>query len=152
MPNAIVLAGCGGLADLQAADVALGVVEAEAGVPAGQIGIIIVIGADPRGVLGCDTLAGGSRRLAGVVLDEDALASALGLRPDARRVSSAPLMLARGRAVLMAADAGVPSYCFLPAGEVQPAILAHLIRVAADDGFTTVAARGLAQWEALSGA
>jgi hypothetical protein len=145
----IVLKPCRGLADLQAADVALGVIEAEAGLEHGTISIIAVLGISPASFLARAWPAGGSARLCALVFDESALVGAIGLPQTSGAHVPAPLATARGQIVLQAADAGVPVFWALPSRETDPQALARMRQVALSDGFTDVSVHGLAQWQAL---
>ena len=104
-PDAVVLPGAVGGADVQRLAVKLAVREAEAGLPAGSTRIVAV--ADTaRGIFALGTLPGASARLAALLWDPDALSAEAGAVP-AR--DAAPLAAARGLVVLAAAAAGVPA-------------------------------------------
>ncbi|PYE36813.1 hypothetical protein C8J35_10171 [Rhizobium sp. PP-F2F-G38] len=148
-PDGILLPDCRGRADLQAADVALGVIEAEAGLAAGSLSIVAVFGMSPAGFLGTEHLSGASVRLIALVLDEDTLADALGLPAKAARSTSPAVIMARGYLILQAADAGVPCFWSLPSSETDGYALVRLRDTALDHGFRNVLVRTAAQWMAL---
>lgn len=148
-PNGILLPDCRGRADLQAADVALGVLEAETGMAAGGLSIIAAIGFSPASFLGTERLSGASARLIALVLDEDALATAIGLPPEAARSASSAVVMARGHIILQAASAGVPCFWSLPFGETDGYALARLRDAALDHGFRNVLVQTAEQWMAL---
>ncbi|KQS63292.1 hypothetical protein ASG39_15460 [Rhizobium sp. Leaf371] len=148
-PSGILLTGCRGRADLQAADVALGVIEAETGRAAGSLSIVAVFGAASASFLGADRLAGGSPRLIAIVLDEDALAAAIGLSPETARSLSPAILLARGTMTLQAADVGVPCFWSLPSGETDGYALKRLRDAAVQQGFRDVVVGTPAHWVAF---
>jgi citrate lyase beta subunit len=140
-PSGVLLSGCRTRADVQAADVALGVIEAETGHTEGDLAIVAVFGADPASFLGAERLAGASRRLIALVLDEDALAAAIGLMSQAARSLSPAIQLARGAMILRAADAGLPCFWSLPSGETDGHALLRLRDAALQSGFRDVVVR-----------
>ena len=148
-PDGILLPDCRGRADLQAADVALGVIEAETGMAAGSLSIIAAIGFSPASFLGTERLLGASARLIAMVLDEDALASAIGLPAESARSASPAITMARGSMILQAASAGVPCFWSLPFGETDGYALTRLRDAALDHGFRNVLVQTAEQWIAL---
>ena len=148
LPAAILLAGMTAAADLQRADVSLSVIETQAGLEDGGVALIAEC-ATPALLLDPTRFSGLTGRLAGLLLDEDGLATALRLPPAESRGPSAPLQHARARIVLLAADAGVPAFLALPPGLDDPFALKRLRMVAAADGFAGLAARSRLQAEAL---
>lgn len=148
-PHGILLQDCQGRADLQAADVALGVIEAEAGLAEGSFAITAAFGVSPVGFLGAERLSGASARLIALVLDEDALAEALELPVEAARSTSPAVILARGTIVLQAADAGVPCFWSLPSRETDEDALKRLHHAARENGFRNVLVQTATQWIAL---
>ncbi|CZT35032.1 hypothetical protein [Rhizobium sp. 9140] len=148
-PDGILLPDCRGRADLQAADIALGVIEAEAGLGAGSLSILAVFGTSPASFLGTERLSGASARLIALVLDEDALADALGLPGKAARSTSPAVIMARGYMILQAVSARVPCFWSLPSGETDGYALERLRDSALDHGFRNVLLRTAAQWVTL---
>ncbi len=129
VPDAVLLPGAAGAADVQRLAAKLAVREAEAGLAAGSTRIVAV--ADTaRGVLALGTLRSASARLTALLWDPIALAAEVGAVP-AR--DAAPLAAARGLVVLAAAAAGVPAVDGAsPAGSPD---LAADVRAARRDGF-----------------
>ncbi|MCD7110325.1 hypothetical protein LRX75_14890 [Rhizobium sp. DKSPLA3] len=148
-PHGVLLQDCRGRADLQAAAVALGVIEAEGERAEGSFAIIAALGGSPVSFLGGERLSGASERLIALVLDEDALAAALGLPAEAARSISPAIIMARGAIVLQAADAGVPCFWSLPSRETNEDVLKRLRQAARENGFRNVLVQTSAQWIAL---
>lgn len=144
-PDGILLSDCRGRADLQAADVALGVIEAETEQAAGHLSIVAVLGVAPMSFLGGERLAGASERLIALVLDEDAISDALGLPADAARSAIPAFTLASAHMVLQASDAKVPCFRCLPSRETDPSALERLRNAAVAQGFQNIVIRPAAQ-------
>lgn len=108
----IALTGCRTGADLQRLATLLSVAEAEIGRPEGSTSILAVTDGILPAPGARESLAGKSKRLAGLVWDQRALASTLGAIRT--RVESGewatPFATARAATLLTAAAAGVPAY------------------------------------------
>lgn len=149
-PSIILVSGLEAAADIQRADVALSVIEAESGRAVGST-ILIAHCARPSLFLDSTRFSALSRRLGGLVYDEPALARALGLPEADGRGAPAVLQAARARSVLLAADARVPAYLALPETLDDPSALARLDAVAKADGFAGLLSAQDAQIAALRG-
>jgi citrate lyase subunit beta/citryl-CoA lyase len=148
-PAFILLSGLSSAAELQQADVALSVIEAEREWPQGAVRLMLEV-SSPAQLLDPTRLQGLSVRLCGLVLDEPLLAARLHLPTAEGSGASAVLQAARARVVLLAADAGVPASLALPQPLDDAYALARLQAVAQADGFAGLLLRNAAQVEALS--
>lgn len=148
-PHGFVLSGCGGVADIQKFDVMLRVAEATHGLEAGSVGLVAEIGGDLAFLLSQAPLKDVSRRLIAIIFDGDCVTKATVSQTFNAAASrmGAPLLLARGAAVIKARQAGIHCYELLKAADDDPRITRD---IALADGFSGVVARNAAQLEALS--
>lgn len=149
-PHGFVLSGCGGVADIQKFDVMLRVAEASHGIEAGSIGLVAELGEDLAFLLSHVSLKDVSRRLIAVILDSDGVTEATKSQAvnTAALRTGAPLLLARGAAVIKARQAGLPCYELLKEMDADPRTMRD---IALADGFSGVVARNEAQLVALAG-
>jgi citrate lyase subunit beta/citryl-CoA lyase len=117
LPDGVVLADCRDRRDLQRLSVKLGVREAQANRPEGVVRILAIAGQSAAGVLKLPDLAGGARRLAGLVYDPGALARDIGVE-----LESSTLKTAMSLAVFAAVAANVPAFLALSPNQ-DPATL-----------------------------
>ncbi|WP_199087322.1 CoA ester lyase [Bosea sp. ASV33] len=134
-PAFIMLPKCAGAADVARLAHQLDLLEAQAGIAAGSIGILPLVTESAAAVLRCD-FAGASPRLIGLCFAAEDLSTDLGIAPrsPAGRYR-APMLLARATVLMAAAAAGVPA---VDTPYPVPADLDGLRRESADalaDGF-----------------
>ena len=148
-PHGFVLSGCGGVADIQKFDVMLRVAEATHGIDAGSIGLVAELGGDLAFLLSQASLKDVSRRLIAIIFDGNGVTQATASQTFNAAASrmGAPLLLARGAAVIKARQAGIDCYELLKGADGDPRITRD---IALADGFSGVVARNAAQLEALS--
>lgn len=128
-PDAVLLPGVVGRADIQHLAAKLAVREAEHGLPPGRTGILALPADTARGVLALPTLPGASHRLRAFCWDGAALVADLGIEDEQAspcRQARALLLIAAGAGGVPAIDAGTPGD-----GEA----LARACAVARRDGF-----------------
>ena len=142
-PDGIVLPGCRSGRDIQHLGGKLAVREAEAGLNDGATRVVAMLGTPISGLLDMNSLAGSSRRLAGITWNREALAAELGIDAEAGAELPAPLALARTLTVLAAAAAGVPAID--AACRLTDAHFAAACREARQDGFVAKMTRDPAQ-------
>ncbi|MFC3162590.1 aldolase/citrate lyase family protein [Ciceribacter thiooxidans] len=137
-PDAIVLSGATCGADVQKADVMLSVEEAKAGLTVGHIAILALAGDNPAGALSAASLAGKSKRLAGLAWNPAALGESLGISaaiPSPRLPCG--LATARGLILLGAASASVAAVDWLGA-ETNEDSVSETCQTALHDGFSAM--------------
>lgn len=117
LPEGVVLADCRGRADLQRLSVKLAVREARANHTDGAVRILAMVGQSAAGALALPDLAGGARRLAGLVYDPCALARSIDVQP-----ATSTVRMAWSQVVVAAAAAGVPAW-FVPTAQEDSEIL-----------------------------
>lgn len=147
-PDGVVLRSCESGREVARLGARLAVREARAGLPDGAIRIVAMV-ETARGVLGLPSLAGSSRRLAGIAWDAVALAAELGA-PASRHPDLIPA-LARVRTLvrLAAAAAGVEAIdTAYPAGRDRAGLLRE-VSDARRDGFHAKLASSLDQVGAI---
>lgn len=147
-PHGFVLSSCGGAADIQKFDVMLRVAEASHGIEAGSIGLVAELGEDLAFLLSHVSLKDVSHRLIAVILDSDGVTEATKSQAVNTARTGAPLLLARGAAVIKARQAGLPCYELLKEMDADPRTMRD---TALADGFSGVVARNEAQLVALAG-
>ncbi|WP_428428431.1 hypothetical protein [Pararhizobium sp.] len=148
-PHGFVLSGCGGVADIQKFDAMLRVAEAIHGIEAGSMALVAELGENPTFLLSPVSLKGVSRRLKAIIFDSEGLTQATAsqaFNTAASRIG-APLVLARGIAVIKARQAGIACYELLKETEKYPGTIRE---IALADGFSGVVTRNAAQLEALA--
>lgn len=108
-PRFVMLPKCEGAADVVRLAHQLDLLEAQAGIAAGSIGILPLVTESAAAVLRCD-FTGASSRLIGLCFAAEDLSTDLGIAPrsPAGRYR-APMLLARATVPLAAAAAGVPA-------------------------------------------
>jgi citrate lyase beta subunit len=148
-PHGFVLSGCGGVADIQKFDVMLRVAEARCGIEAGSIALVAELGENAAFLLSQTSLKGVSRRLRAIIFDSEGvtLATASQSFNAAASRAGAPLLLARGAAVIKARQAGISCYELLNEGDDDPRTTRD---IALADGFSGVIARNAEQLKALA--
>lgn len=137
-PSAILLCGATCGADVQKADVMLSVEEAKAGLTVGHIAILALAGDNPAGALSAASLAGKSKRLAGLAWNPAALGESLGISaaiPSPRLPCG--LATARGLILLGAASASVAAVDWLGA-ETNEDSVSETCQTALHDGFSAM--------------
>lgn len=148
-PHGFVLSGCGDAADIQKFDVMLRVAEATHGIDAGSIGLVAELGGYLAFLLSQASLKDVSRRLIAIIFDGNGVTQATASQTFNAAASrmGAPLLLARGAAVIKARQAGIDCYELLKDADADPRITRDIAHA---DGFSGVVARNAAQLEALS--
>jgi citrate lyase beta subunit len=147
-PHGFVLSGCSGAADIQKFDVMLRVAEASHAIEAGSIALVAELGADLAFLLSQASLKGVSRRLIGVIFDGEGVSQATASQTfnTAASRAGAPLLLARGAAIIKAREAGIACHELLKDTDGDPL---NTRDIALADGFSGVVARNAAQLAAL---
>ena len=108
-PHFVMLPKCDGAADVARLSHHLDLLEAQAGIAAGSIGILPLVTESAAAVLRCD-FAEASERLMGLCFAAEDLSTDLGIAPRAASGRlHAPLRLARATVLLAARAAGVPA-------------------------------------------
>lgn len=148
-PCGFVLSGYGGAADIQKFDAMLRVAEAIHGIEAGSTALVAELGENPTFLLSPVSLKDVSRRLKAVIFDSRGLMQATDSRAfnAAASRTGAPLLLARGIAVIKARQAGIGCYELLQETENDPRTMRE---IALADGFSGVVTRNAAQLAALA--
>ena len=148
-PQGLVLSGCGGVADIQKFDAILRVAEAIHGIEAGSTTLVAELGESPTFLLSPVSLKDVSRRLKAVIFDSEGLTQATASQAfnAAASRTGAPLVLARGIAIIKARQAGIACYELLKDTENDPRTMRD---IALADGFSGVVARNAEQLAALA--
>lgn len=134
-PAAIMLPKCTGPADLQGLDHHLEALEAAAGLPAGEIGVLALATETAASLHSLD-YRGVTPRLRALCFGAEDLSAELGVLPrDAAGGYAAPVTQARGAMLLAAAAAGVPALDTPFPDPRDEAGLARETQQAARDGF-----------------
>jgi len=145
----IALKGCRTGADLQRLATLLSVAEAEAGLSEGSICILALTDGILPAPAARESLAGKSRRLAGLVWDHRGLSATLSATRTRTEAGEwiTPFANARAATLLTAATARVPAYDSLP--DIDDDVLARTCRQSRAEGFFGSLTTGATQMEAI---
>lgn len=134
-PAAILLPKCTGPDDLRALDHHLEALEASAGLPVGEIGVLALVTETTLSLRSMD-YAGSPARLRALCFGAEDLSADLGLPPrDEGGAYPAPIAAARAMTLLAASQAGVPALDTPWPDPRDPGGLAREAAAAAADGF-----------------
>ncbi|WP_457796056.1 aldolase/citrate lyase family protein [Methylocystis sp. S23] len=134
--DGVFLEACEGRAHLQRVSAKLAVHEAEAGLPAGAVGVVALAAQTPASVFALGGYKGASTRLIGLAMDATPLPGGEGAR-----------RMARGLLLLAAAAAGAAAFDFAP--DLAGAALDAACAAARREGFAGMIARSAAQMDAV---
>lgn len=145
----IALNGCRTGADLQRLAALLSVAEAQAGRIEGSTSILALTDGILPAPAARESLAGKSRRLAGLIWDQRALALSVGATHAGAEAGEwiTPFANARAAALLTAAAAGVPAYDSLP--DLEDAAVVRACKRSRAEGFFGSLATEVAQTDAI---